>query len=112
MRTLTLCLLIAALASCTTTSGDPYWHRPGASLPQLAHEAGRCYEAAVKEDAPAALAVAHGSMPLLPRTEPPPALWKRPPRDVALERFDEQLRYERCMRALGWRPVKVSSPAL
>jgi hypothetical protein len=103
---------MTALVGCTTASPDRYWDRPGASLPQLAHEAGRCYEDAVKEDSPAALAVSRGSVPLLPRTEPPPALWTRAPRDVTLERFDEQLRYERCMRALGWRPVKTSSPAL
>jgi hypothetical protein len=109
MRTLTLCLLVPALAACTTTP-TAYWDRPGASLPQLAHEAERCYGAALREESPAALPVAGDNQPLLPRTEPPPALWKRPPREAALERLDEQLRYERCMRALGWRPTQVSPP--
>jgi hypothetical protein len=32
-------------------------------------------------------------------------LWKRAPRQAALEHFDEQFRYERCMRQRGWVPV-------
>ena len=39
---------------------------------------------------------------LLPRSEPPPGVWTRAPRQAGLSRFDEQLRYERCMRDRGW----------
>jgi hypothetical protein len=108
MKVLTFCLLVPALAGCTMAPPGAYWDRPGATLPQLAQEADRCYETAFRDESPAALAVAQGTLPLLPRTEPPPALWTRPPRAVALERFDDQLRYERCMRALGWRPTQIT----
>jgi hypothetical protein len=108
MRIPTVCLLVSALAGCTMTYPGAYWERPGATLPQLAHEADRCYEAAIQDESPAALAVARGTVPLLPRTEPPPALWKRSPRSASLEHLDEQLRYDRCMRAAGWRPTQVT----
>jgi hypothetical protein len=32
-------------------------------------------------------------------------LWKRPPRQAAFERYDEQVRYERCMHERGWVPA-------
>jgi hypothetical protein len=108
MGRLTVTLAALALTGCTTA----YWDRPGARLPDLASEAEGCYQAAIEPESPAALAVATGRPRLLPRTEPPPTLWKRPPRETTLERFDEQLRYERCMRALGWRPVRALPPAL
>ena len=49
---------------------------------------------------------------MLPRTEPPPKLWERAPRDAGFERYDEQLRNERCMRVRGWEPARVTTPKL
>jgi hypothetical protein len=105
MRLLRLLLAVLAATGCT----NAYWDRPGARLPDLAAESKACYQTAV--DAPAARAVAPGEPRLLARTEPPPRLWERPPQQAALEHFDEQLRYERCMRARGWRAVKAVPPA-
>ena len=100
--------LALMLSGCTTA----YWDRPGAQLPDLASESEACYQAALDPETPAAFPARGATERLLPRTEPPPALWKRPPREAALEYFDEQLRYERCMRALGWQPVRTAPPAL
>ena len=111
LSSLALAALILIFAGCATTT--TYWSRPGARLQDLAEEAHACYVAAVVgEDQPAAFAaqprpsVASGGR-LLPSTEPPPKLWARAPRDAKFERFDEQLRYERCMERLGWRPTRA-----
>ena len=104
MRILTLSFVALAVTGCTTA----YWDRPGARLPDVASESEQCYQAAIAVESPAALAVAVGSPRLLPRTEPPPRLWERSPQKAGLASFDEQLRYEACMRALGWRPVRAA----
>ena len=112
MRTLVLsslavAALILILAGCTSTT---YWSRPGAGLQDLAGESHACYVAAVGGgDQPSAFAAPapHGGGRLLPSTEPPPKLWARAPRQAGFERFDEQLRYERCMARLGWRPTRA-----
>ena len=108
MNTLTLIVVVGFLAGCTTS----YWTRPGASLPELASESDGCYQASLDLDAPSALPGPSGQPRLLPRSTPPPRLWERPPSEAAFERFDEQLKYERCMRALGWGPARVSPPTL
>jgi hypothetical protein len=107
MRLVVALALALAAGGCTTA----YWDRPGARLPVLAAESEACYQAAVDVEAPAALAVAVGGPRLLPRTEPPPRLWARSPGEATLEHFDEQLRYEACMRARGWRATRVTPPA-
>ena len=108
MATLTQCVPALVMTGCTTA----YWDRSGARLPDLARESKDCYQTALAVESPAALAAPGDSPRLLPRTEPPPALWKRAPRDATFERFNEQLRYERCMRALGWQPIRAMPPAL
>jgi hypothetical protein len=108
LTALVLTALILVFAGCTSA----YWHRPGATLPELARESESCYETALDPETPAAFPARGATERLLPRTVPPPALWKRPPRQAALEYFDEQLRYERCMRALGWQVARAGSPAL
>jgi hypothetical protein len=108
LSSLALAALILIFAGCTTTTY--YWSRPGAELQVLAEESHACYAAAVGgEDQPAAFAAPapRGSGRLLPSTEPPPKLWGRAPREAGFERFDEQLRYERCMERLGWRPTRA-----
>jgi hypothetical protein len=102
MRSLVLTLLVGLTAACTTTTA--YWTRPGATLPQVVQESGECYRSSLAEESPSALPSSSPSPGprLLPRSEPPPALWRRAPSQAGLERFDEQLRYEACMRALGW----------
>jgi hypothetical protein len=102
-----LTIFVGLTAACTTTTA--YWDRPGATLPQLVSEANGCYRDALGEESPSALPAAGTGPRLLPRSEPPPALWKRAPRQAGLERFDEQLRYERCMRARGWLPVGLAT---
>jgi hypothetical protein len=106
MRVIVLTVLAGLTAGCATTTGytTAYWDRPGATLPQVASESEACYRAAVGEDPPSALPAsppAPGSR-LLARSEPPPAVWKRAPSQAGFERFDEQSRYERCMRERGW----------
>jgi hypothetical protein len=105
-------LLFAGCAAIAYRDPQAYWSRPGWSLPQLASEAERCYETAVALEAPAALGVSEGTPSLLPRTTPPPGLWRRAPRHAGFEHFGQQLRYERCMRALGWDAARTVSPAL
>jgi hypothetical protein len=100
MRTIILTVLAGLIAGCVTAPA--YWSRPGATLPQLADESTACYRASLDEDSPSALPGPGSSVRLLPRSEPPPKLWARAPRQVALEHFDEQLRYERCMHQRGW----------
>jgi len=104
--------LITVLAITATGCTTAYWDRPGAGLSDVASESEACYQTAILDESPAALATNVGRPPLLPRTEPPPKLWKRAPREAGLEHFDEQLRYERCMRQRGWRAVRAVPPAL
>lgn len=103
LTALVLTALALVLAGCTTA----YWDRPGAQLPELARESESCYQAALDPETPAAFPAKGATEGLLPRTAPPPTLWKLAPREAAFEHFDEQLRYERCMRALGWQPVRA-----
>jgi hypothetical protein len=105
MRIVTLAVLTGLTAGCAATTA--YWDRPGATLPQLASESEACYREAVAGESPSALPrsdPAAGNR-LLTGAEPPPVLWKRPPRQAAFERYDEQVRYERCMRERGWTAV-------
>ena len=104
MRTIILTVLAGLIAGCTTTTA--YCDRPGDTLPQVASESATCYRTSLDEDSPSALPGPDSSVRLLPRSEPPPALWTRAPRQAAFEHFDEQLRYERCMRLRGWVPVR------
>jgi hypothetical protein len=103
MRTIILTVLAGLIAGCAATTS--YWDRPGATLTQVASESDACYRASLDEDSPSALPGPGSSVRLLPRSDPPPVLWKRAPRQAALEHFDEQFRYERCMRQRGWVPV-------
>jgi hypothetical protein len=108
LTALVLTALALVLSGCTTA----YWDRPGAQLPDLASESHACYQAALNPETPAAFPAKGATERLLPRSEPPPALWTRAPRDAAFEHFDEQLRYDRCMRALGWKPARVTPPSI
>ena len=110
MRTLIVSIVAILLAGCT--SMGPYWSRAGASRAQLIDESGNCYRASIDDDAPAALPGPNPTSRLLPRSEPPPALWTRAPRQAGLGRFDEQQRYERCMHARGWNPARGAPPTL
>jgi hypothetical protein len=105
MRLVFLTLLAGLTAGCASTTA--YWDRPGSNLSQLASESEACYRGAVGEESPSASPASESAsaVRLLPRSDPPPALWKRAPRQAGFERFDEQLRYERCMRERGWVPV-------
>jgi hypothetical protein len=106
MRAVGLITMTIVLAGCTSA----YWDRPGATLPDLAHESEACYQAALDPETPAAFPGSGPANPLLPRTQPPPKLWTRAPRDAGFERFDEQARYERCMEMRGWVPARVTTP--
>jgi hypothetical protein len=108
MRTLTLTVLAGLLAGCT----NAYWSRPGATLPVLASESDACYRASLDFDAPSALPGPSGRPLLLPRSAPPPKLWQRAPWEAGFERFDEQLRYERCMVTRGWEAARAAAPRL
>jgi hypothetical protein len=105
MRTIVVPVLAGLTAACTITTA--YWDRPGGRLPLLASESEGCYREAVAEESPSALPASEPAPGgrLLPRSQPPPMLWKRPPRQAAFERYDEQVRYERCMRERGWVPA-------
>jgi hypothetical protein len=111
MRIIKLVAMTLILAACATPYWDPkaYWTRPDATLPVLAEESGSCYRASLEPESPSAFP-ATGATPstLLPRSTPPPKLWERAPREAGFEHFDEQLRYERCMRVRGWRAVKTA----
>ena len=111
MRILGLLLVAATLTGCSTAAWDrsgeivparAYWGRPGATLPVLADESQACYHAAIVEESPSALPGSGRGRLLLPRTEPPPRLWERAPRKAGFEHVDEELRYDRCMKARGW----------
>jgi hypothetical protein len=108
MKTLILAVLAGLLAGCT----NAYWSRPGSTLPVLASESDTCYRASLDVDAPSALPGPAGRPRLLPRSTPPPKLWQRAPREAAFERYDEQLRYERCMVSRGWEPARAGAPTL
>jgi len=114
MRLISLTAALIVLTACATPYWDPkaYWTRPDATLPQLADESGACYRSSLDPDMPSAFPGTSPTNPLLPRSSPPPKLWERAPRDVTFERFDEQLRYERCMRIRGWKPARVTTPTL
>ncbi len=108
MKVFILAVLVGLLAGCTNS----YWARPGATLPDLVSESENCYRAAFDFDAPSALPGPSGAPQLLPRTTPPPRLWERAPSAAAFERFDEQLKYERCMHTRGWDSARASAPKL
>jgi hypothetical protein len=110
---LVLTAVVLLLAACTPRAYrdlGAYWSRPGSTLPQLAGEADRCYRAAIEPGTTAT--VAEGDPRLLPRTEPPPGLWRRSPRQAGFEHFDEQLRYEQCMQRQGWEAARRATPDL
>jgi hypothetical protein len=110
MRLVTLAMLGGLTAGCATTTATTaywdtaYWDRRGATLAQLASESETCYREAVGGEYPSALPASEPAAGnrLLARSTPPPAVWKRSPRQAGFERYDEQLRYERCMRERGW----------
>ena len=112
MRLISVLLLSLAATGCMTAYRDPnaYWGRPGATLAVLADEAQACFQASIDAESPAAFAVSPQGPRLLPRTEPPPKVWERAPQQLPFERFDEQARYDRCMRARGWQAIKMVSP--
>ena len=114
MRAIKLITVALVLTACATPYRDPkaYWTRPSATLPVLASESEECYRASIDSEAPSALPSFGPGSGLLPRTQPPPKLWEREPRNANFERFDEQLRYERCMRERGWRPARTTRSAL
>ena len=113
MRIISLIAVIVALTACATPYWDPrsFWTRPEATLPELAQESEACYRAALDPDMPAAFPGSGPASPMLPRTTPPPNLWQRAPSEVTFERFDEQLKYEHCMRVRGWRGARMSPAA-
>jgi len=114
MRFISLLAAIVVVTACAGPNWDPkaYWTRPAAMLPDLAQESDACYRAALDPDMPAAFPGTSPRNSILPRTTPPPKLWERAPREVAFERFDEQLKYERCMRVRGWEPTRATTPSL
>jgi hypothetical protein len=91
-----------AVGGCTTA----FWDRPGATRVGLAQDTDACYRRAVDAPFPAALprgtAKASGGL----GDPPPPQLWRQAPSETAFVRFDESLRYDRCMRELGYRPTR------
>jgi hypothetical protein len=94
---------LLVMAGCSTTSTSvPYWDRAGATRTQLVDDSSACYRASFDDEYPSALPGAASTSQLLPRSEPPPRVWTLAPRDTGFGRFDEQLRYERCMRDRGW----------
>ena len=119
LSVLALTAVVLVLSGCSTAANlttlnltntyNTYWTRPGASLQEVADESRACYVAAVQAvegEYPSAFPAAGDPGPrggrLQPPTEPPPKLWARSPREAGFARFDEQLRYERCMRQRGW----------
>ena len=114
MKIFILVLLAGVLGGCAGKGAvmTAYWSRPGATLPDLASESDTCYQAAVDMAEPSALPCPTGGPKLIPRVTPPPKLWSRLPREAGFERFDEQLKYERCMTARGWVPAKLAAPTL
>jgi hypothetical protein len=106
MKTLATIILVLLLAACAT---PPYWTKPGVTRPVLADDTTACYWAALgSTESPSALSRPTGSTSTsgLPLSVPPPELWNRAPREVGFERFDERLRYEKCMADLGYRTTR------
>lgn len=114
MRAIKLISIALVLTACATPYRDPkaYWTRPAATLPVLASESEACYRSSIGSETPSALPSFDTGSRLLPRSEPPPKLWEREPRKANFEHFDEQLRYERCMRERGWRPTRTTRSTL
>ena len=118
LSALALTALFLVLGGCSSgrtywSNNSTYWSRPNAKLEGVARESGACYKAAVEAvegEFPSAFPVATAfgttSARLLPPTEPPPKLWARSPREAGFARFDEQMRYERCMQQRGWSPTR------
>jgi hypothetical protein len=108
MKALAPLTLVLLLAACATPS---YWTKPGATRPVLAHDTEACYRAALSSaDYPSALSQPAPSpttpSPATARSTPPSELWTRAPRDAGFERFDERLRYEKCMADLGYQTTR------
>lgn len=104
MKALTPVLATLLLAGCATPS---FWTKPDATRPVLARDTEACYHAALATDYPSALSQAAAPpAAATPRDVPPPALWTRAPHEVGFERFDERLRYEKCMADLGYRTTR------
>lgn len=95
-------LAALAIGACTTA----FWDRPGATQLARAQDTEACYRGALGAPLPAALPRATAGAPSAPSDQPPPALWRRAPSEAGFARFDEQLRYDRCMRDLGYRPSR------
>ena len=104
MKALTPVLATLLLFGCATPS---YWTKPGATRPVLARDTEACYQAALPADYPSALSQPTAPpAAAAPRDLPPPGLWRRAPHEVGFERFDERLRYEKCMADLGYRTTR------
>ena len=114
MRAITAIALMLVLGACAMPYHDPrvFWTRPDATLPVLADESAACYRASLDPDMPSAFPSGSSGLRLQGRTEPPPRLWERDPRQAGFERFEEQLRYERCMGLRGWTPARTFTPTL
>src|SRR5690349_19630012 len=114
MRTIiTTSAIVLLMAGCSTapalsTSAQPYWARPGATRDELVNDTTACYRASLDDQYPSALPGATSNSKVLPLSEPPPRIWTLSPRETGLERFDEQLRYERCMRDRGWLATRTT----
>ncbi len=104
MKALTPVLAALLLAGCATPS---FWTKPGATRPVLVRDTEACYHAALATDYPSALSRPTPPPAVAtPRDAPPPALWTRAPHAVGFERFDERLRYDKCMADLGYRTTR------
>jgi hypothetical protein len=114
MRIIILVAAIVGLCACSTADWSPnaYWTRPEATLTVLAGESEACYRSALDPEMPSAFPGTSPENPVLPRTTPPPKLWELAPRQVAFEHFEEQLKYERCMRLRGWESRRLTTPTL
>ena len=95
-------LAAVAVAGCTTA----FWDRPGATRSSLADDTETCYRRAVDMPSPAALPGGMGPGPRIPPDQPPPALWRRSPGEAGFVTFDQEQRFERCMRELGYRSTR------
>lgn len=105
MRAWLVLLSLATLAAGCTTA---FWDRPGATRLTLAEDTEGCYRRAVDAQWPAALPGGRVGQPGVRADQPPPALWRRSPDQAGFGTFDEQQRYERCMRELGYRSTRPS----
>jgi hypothetical protein len=97
-------LLLAALtvAGCTTA----FWDRPGATRLTRAQDTEECYRRALDTRFPAALPGPVAGGPGVPADQPPPALWQRSPAEAGFVTFDQEQRYEQCMRELGYHSTR------